>query len=153
MGKAGRFRSDALEDIVDERVHNTHGFAGDSSVRVNLFQDLVDVDRIAFLSLSSLLLLARAIDRARLSLACSLLALFCGRYFWCHECLVVDKSLRFSKSASITQVYASSIYPSKFNGSINMRIEIAAFSPDWLLLKSETPIKSTKAGRVILHIF
>ena len=37
----------------------------------------------------------------------------------------MDKSLRFSKSASITQVYASSIYANKFNGSINMRIEIA----------------------------
>ena len=58
----------------------------------------------------------------------------------------MDKSLRFSKSASITQVCASSIYASKFNGSINMRIEIAAFSTDWLLLKSQTPIKK-KGGK------
>jgi len=41
-----------LEDIVDKRVHDAHGFAGDTSVRVNLLQHLVDVDSIAFLSLS-----------------------------------------------------------------------------------------------------
>ena len=51
MGKAGGFGGDALEDVVDERVHNAHGFAGDTSVRVNLLQHLVDVDSIAFLSL------------------------------------------------------------------------------------------------------
>ena len=58
MSKAGSFGGDALEDVVDERVHDAHGFAGNSSVRVNLFQHLVDVDSITFLSLSSPLLLA-----------------------------------------------------------------------------------------------
>ena len=52
MGKAGSFGGDALEDVVDERVHDAHGFAGDTSVRVNLLQHLVDIDSIAFLSLS-----------------------------------------------------------------------------------------------------
>ena len=51
MGKAGSFGGDALEDVVDERVHDAHGFAGDASVWVNLLQHLVDVDSIAFLSL------------------------------------------------------------------------------------------------------
>ena len=58
MGKAGSFGGDALEDVVDERVHDAHGFAGDTSVRVNLLQHLVDVDSIAFPSLSSPLLLS-----------------------------------------------------------------------------------------------
>ena len=58
MGKAGSFGGDALEDVVNERVHDAHGFAGDTSVRVNLLQHLVDVDSIAFPSLSSPLLLA-----------------------------------------------------------------------------------------------
>ena len=58
VGKARRFRGDALEDVVDERVHDAHGFAGDTSVRVNLLQHLVDVDSIAFPSLSSPLLLS-----------------------------------------------------------------------------------------------
>ena len=58
MGKAGSFGGDALEDVVNERVHDAHGFAGDTSVRVNLLQHLVDVDSIAFPSLSSPLLLS-----------------------------------------------------------------------------------------------
>ena len=60
MGKAGSFGGDALEDVVNERVHDAHGFAGDTSVRVNLnlLQHFVDVDSIAFPSLSSPLLLS-----------------------------------------------------------------------------------------------
>ena len=58
MGKAGSFGGDALEDVVDERVHDVHGFAGDTSVRVNLLQHLIDVDSIAFFSLSPSLLLS-----------------------------------------------------------------------------------------------
>ena len=50
VGKAGSFSSDALEDVVNERVHDAHGFAGDTGVRMNLLQHLVDVDSIAFLS-------------------------------------------------------------------------------------------------------
>ena len=45
--QAGRLDSDALEDVVHERVHDAHGLAGDASVRVDLFQHLVDVDRVA----------------------------------------------------------------------------------------------------------
>ena len=57
VGKAGSFAGDApLEDVVDERVHDAHGFAGDISVRVNLLQHLVDVDSMAFFSLSASLL-------------------------------------------------------------------------------------------------
>ena len=58
MGKSGSFGGDAFEDVVDERVHDAHGFAGDTSVRVNLLQHLVDIDSIAFLSLSPSLLLS-----------------------------------------------------------------------------------------------
>ena len=58
VGKAGSFGGDALEDVVNERVHDAHGFAGDTSVRVNLLQHFVDVDSIAFPSLSSPLLLS-----------------------------------------------------------------------------------------------
>ena len=54
--KSGSFGGDALEDVVDERVHDAHGFAGDTSVTVNLLQHLVEVDSMAFLSLSPSLL-------------------------------------------------------------------------------------------------
>lgn len=44
VGKARRFGSDSLKDIVDEGVHDRHGFAGNASVGVNLLQDFVDVN-------------------------------------------------------------------------------------------------------------
>ena len=36
---------DFAEDVVDERVHDGHTFLGHAGVGVNLFEDLVDVDR------------------------------------------------------------------------------------------------------------
>ena len=35
--------TDPLEDVVDERVEDEHGLVGDTSVRVDLLEDLVDV--------------------------------------------------------------------------------------------------------------
>ena len=32
MSKAGSFGGDALEDVVDKRVHDPHGFAGDTTL-------------------------------------------------------------------------------------------------------------------------
>ena len=40
----GRLGSNLLEDVVDEGVHDGHGFLGDSSLWVNLLEDSVDVD-------------------------------------------------------------------------------------------------------------
>ena len=57
VSKTGSFSSDTFEDIVDEGVHDAHGLGGDTSVGVDLFQDLVDVDSIGFLP-SAVLLLA-----------------------------------------------------------------------------------------------
>ena len=37
FGQTGSFVRDTVEDIVNERVHDAHGFTGDTSVRVNLF--------------------------------------------------------------------------------------------------------------------
>ena len=47
---------DALEDVVDEAVHDAHRLGADAGVWVHLLQDLVDVDGIG-LSSSALLLL------------------------------------------------------------------------------------------------
>ena len=41
---------DALEDVVHERVHDAHRLAGNAGVRVDLPQDLVDVDGVALLA-------------------------------------------------------------------------------------------------------
>ncbi|CAH3020469.1 unnamed protein product [Porites evermanni] len=80
LGKAGSFGGDALEDVVDERVHDAHGFAGDTSVRVNLLQHLVDVDGITFLSLSPPLLLC--ITSGGLCLSSLLLAFLSCNFEW-----------------------------------------------------------------------
>ena len=56
VGQAGSLVRHALKDVVDEGVHDAHGLAGDSSLGVDLLQDLVDVDRVALLAGLSLLL-------------------------------------------------------------------------------------------------
>ena len=56
MGKTGGLCGDALKEVVDERVHDGHGFGADASVGMNLLQDLVDVDGVGFLPLLALLL-------------------------------------------------------------------------------------------------
>ncbi|CAH3121631.1 unnamed protein product, partial [Porites lobata] len=90
VGKAGSFGGDALEDVVHKRVHDAHGFAGDTSVRVNLLQHLVDVDGIAFLSLSPPLLLS---IRWSLCFSSSLLA-FLTCNFGCHGTKSKSRSSR-----------------------------------------------------------
>lgn len=59
--KLGSLRGDALEDIVDEGVEDRHGAVGDTSVRVDLLQDLVNVGGVGLLArLGALLLVARS---------------------------------------------------------------------------------------------
>ena len=81
MGKTGSFSSDTFEDIVDEGVHDAHGLGGDTSVRVDLFQHLVDVDGIGFLPSALLLLLVTLGDG--LGSLSRLLGSF-SRNFWWH---------------------------------------------------------------------
>ena len=42
---------DALEGVVDERVHDRHGLGRDARVRVHLLEDLVDVRGVRLLGL------------------------------------------------------------------------------------------------------
>ena len=44
----GGFQSESVERVADERVHDVHGFLGDSGFMVNLLQDFVDVDTKRF---------------------------------------------------------------------------------------------------------
>lgn len=48
--EAGGLVGDLLEDVVDEGVHDGHGFLGDSGISMDLFQNFVDVDREGFVS-------------------------------------------------------------------------------------------------------
>ena len=59
--KLGGLKGDLLEDVIDERVHDAHGFLGDSSVRVDLLEDSVDVDGESLGSLSLLSLLGNSL--------------------------------------------------------------------------------------------
>jgi hypothetical protein len=47
-GQAGSFQSQALEDVVDERVQDGHASLGDAGVGVHLLQHLVDVRSVGF---------------------------------------------------------------------------------------------------------
>jgi len=58
VGQSGGLGGDALEDVIDERVHDGHGLGGDAGVGVDLLEDLVDVDGEALLSAVLALLLA-----------------------------------------------------------------------------------------------
>ncbi len=56
VSETRRFTGDALEDVVDERVHDPHRLRRDPGVGMNLLHHLVDVDSVALLpGLSALL--------------------------------------------------------------------------------------------------
>ena len=73
-GKLSGFSGDTLEDIVDEGVHDGHTLLGDTGIRVDLLEDLVDVGGVRF---DSLLLLGN-LDRGGL-----LRSLLGGGLGWC----------------------------------------------------------------------
>ena len=81
MSKTGSLSSNSLKEIIDKRVHDAHGLGGDTSVRVDLLQHLVDVDGIRFLP-SLLLLLLITLGDGLGSLS-RLLGSF-SRNFWWH---------------------------------------------------------------------
>jgi len=47
-GQLASLASEALEDVVDERVHDRHALLADAGVRVNLLEHLVDVRGVRF---------------------------------------------------------------------------------------------------------
>ena len=53
-GKLSCLSSNALKDIIDEGVHDGHSLLGDTSIWVDLLQDLVDVRRVGFSTLLGL---------------------------------------------------------------------------------------------------
>ena len=48
VSQFGSLTSNTPEDVIDKRVHDAHGLAGNTSVGVNLLQHLVDVDSVGF---------------------------------------------------------------------------------------------------------
>ena len=76
MGQSGSLGGDSFKDVVDEGVHDGHGFGGDSGVWVDLLQDFVDVDGEAFLPLCSSFVFL-------VSWSCFFDSFF-GAFSWCH---------------------------------------------------------------------
>ncbi|KAJ1375193.1 Histone-fold [Sesbania bispinosa] len=58
VSQTARLGGDALEDVVDERVHDGHGLGGDTGVGVHLLEDFIDVNRVGLLPLALLLLIS-----------------------------------------------------------------------------------------------
>ena len=58
MSKTRCFSCNTFENVIHERVHDRHSLGGDTSVRVNLLEHLVDVDAVGFLPPALLLLVA-----------------------------------------------------------------------------------------------
>jgi len=56
VSQTGSLSSDALEDVIDEAVHDAHGLRRDTGVRVDLLQHFEDVDGVGFLALTLVLL-------------------------------------------------------------------------------------------------
>ena len=56
MSQARRLARDALEDVVDEGIHDAHGLGRDAGVRVDLLQHLVHVHGVALLAAALALL-------------------------------------------------------------------------------------------------
>ena len=53
MGQSGGFGGNSFENIINETVHDGHGFGGNAGVWVDLLENLVDVDREGLLPLCS----------------------------------------------------------------------------------------------------
>ena len=52
-GEPGGLTGEPLEEIVDEGVHDGHGLGGDTGVRVDLLEHLVDVGGVGLLALGA----------------------------------------------------------------------------------------------------
>ena len=87
VGQTGGLSCDALEDVVDEGVHDGHGLAGHTGVGVHLLQDLVDVDGVGLPPPPLALLVP---GTGGLCLAGGLLGSL-GRYFRRHACSSVTE--------------------------------------------------------------
>ena len=48
VGQSAGLSGDTLKDVIHEGVHDGHGLAGYTGVRVDLLEDLVDVDGVGF---------------------------------------------------------------------------------------------------------
>ena len=90
VSQTGSFSGDAFENIVDERVHDTHGLGGDTGIGVDLFQDFVDIDGVRLPAFLAPLLVALSDSFGGLA---GLLGSLSGNFWWHVEVLAVTVKL------------------------------------------------------------
>ena len=78
LGKLSGLSCDALEGVVDERVHDRHTLLGDTSVGVDLLEDLVDVRGVGLNALLGLLGSSSLLGTLSRFLGWSLGHFYCG---------------------------------------------------------------------------
>ena len=64
VGQAAGLGSNPLKQVVDEGVHDAHGLGGNTSIRMDLLQHLVDVDGVGLLPLGLPLLVSVPLDNS-----------------------------------------------------------------------------------------
>ena len=104
LSKTGGLGSNLLKNVIDKRVHYTHGLGGNASLGVDLLEDLVDVDRVALLADTLSLLL---VGRSDLGLGGGLLlALLASDFSWhlLFECV-------FARLQTVTGVDTPALSP------------------------------------------
>src|ERR1700761_2094199 len=104
MSQARCFSSNTFENIINETVHDTHGFTGDTSVRMDLLQHFVDVDSITFLTLTFLLFVA--LRNVLLSLT-GFLCSFSACFWWHVDSTIYTLKLKHQKV--VRRLYTLSI--------------------------------------------
>ena len=80
VSETGSLGSDPLEDVIHKAVHDAHCLGGDTGVRVDLLQNLVDVDGVRLLPLLLTLFLV-SLGNGFLGLA-RLLGSLSGSFGW-----------------------------------------------------------------------
>ena len=112
VSKPGCLRSNALKDVIDKGVHDAHGLGGDSSVRVHLLQDFVDVDGVTLFARFPPFL---GVNWLAFSSSSSNFLSSFGCCFWGHlEFLEVQSRLRSAKNLAVALVVNFSFYMKNF---------------------------------------
>src|SRR6202012_233444 len=104
MSQARCFSSNTFENIINETVHDTHGFTGNTSVWMNLLQHFVDVDSITFLTLAFLLFVSL---RNILLCLTGLLRCFSACFWWHVDSTIYTLKLNHRKI--VRRLYTLSI--------------------------------------------
>ena len=133
MGKSWAFTGNLFEDIMNERVHDTHRFSWNANIGMNLLQYTVDVSFVGFLSSgSSLLYLWPSLSSLSLFSRALLWTCLFRTFWWTwltrsthFESISVNHVSRNTKQAITGRAGDSALFIASY------RIEISSTSPSF----------------------